>query len=137
MQPAPEQSDGPGSRLETARLYAKALPALLGRGFIKAYQLTVSGLIGRHCRHLPTCSEYTDEAIGRFGLWRGGWMGAARICRCNPWGTAGLDFVPRQLPAQSCWYKPWRYGRWRGTLATPPVCDRAEPGDGFRSPDRH
>ena len=46
------------------------------------------GSIGRQCRHLPSCSEYTDEAISRHGLWAGGWMGVARICRCGPFGTS-------------------------------------------------
>jgi hypothetical protein len=43
---------------------------------IRAYQLSLSGLIGRQCRHLPTCSAFADEAILRHGLWAGGWMGA-------------------------------------------------------------
>ncbi len=81
---------------------------------IRSYQLTLSGLIGRACRHLPTCSQYTDEAIQRHGFWAGGWMGVARICRCGPFGTSGLDFVCEALPEHARWYKPWRYGRWRG-----------------------
>nr|WP_244642639.1 membrane protein insertion efficiency factor YidD [Camelimonas fluminis] len=81
---------------------------------IRVYQLTLSGLIGRQCRHLPSCSAYTSESIGRFGLWAGGWMGLARICRCHPWGTHGLDFPPLQRPARARWWAPWRYGRWRG-----------------------
>jgi len=91
------------------------LPRLGGRGLIAIYRHTLSGLIGFHCRHLPTCSQYADEAVGRFGLWAGGWMTLARLCRCHPWGTSGLDFSPRSLPEKSSWYLPWRYGRWRGT----------------------
>lgn len=83
---------------------------------IRAYQLSLSMLVGRHCRHWPSCSRYTDEAIQRFGLWRGGWMGAARIYRCHPYGTSGIDIVCEELPADARWYSPWRYGRWRGTL---------------------
>ncbi|MGV2979744.1 membrane protein insertion efficiency factor YidD [Camelimonas sp. ID_303_24] len=90
------------------------LPAYAGMALIRAYQLTLSGLIGRQCRHLPSCSAYTSESIGRFGLWAGGWMGLARICRCNPWGTHGLDFPPSQPSARARWWAPWRYGRWRG-----------------------
>ena len=70
---------------------------------IRFYQLTLSGLMGRQCRHLPSCSEYTDEAISRHGLWAGGWMGVARICRCGPFGTHGLDLVPETLPGGSGW----------------------------------
>jgi putative membrane protein insertion efficiency factor len=87
---------------------------LAAHGVIRAYQLTLSGLIGRQCRHLPSCSEYADEAIQRHGVWAGGWMGAARICRCGPGGTSGLDFVCEEVPATARWYAPWRYGRWRG-----------------------
>src|SRR6478609_7914482 len=66
-------------------------------------------------RHLPPCSAYADEAIGRFGLWAGGWMTLARLCRCHPFGTSGLDFVPAAVPDRARWYLPWRFGRWRGT----------------------
>lgn len=87
---------------------------------IRAYQLTLSGLAGRQCRHLPSCSDYTAEAIGRHGLWAGGWMGFARICRCGPMGTSGLDFVCDDIPSGAGPLTPWRYARWRGTNETPP-----------------
>ncbi len=93
-------------------------PRLAGRSLVKAYRLTLSPLVGFHCRHLPTCSQYADEALDRFGLWAGGWMTLARLCRCHPWGTSGLDFVPEKPPAGSRWYLPWRYGRWRGVNNT-------------------
>ena len=85
-------------------------------GLIRAYQLSLSALAGGRCRHLPTCSDYTDQAIRRHGLWAGGWMGLARICRCNPLGTAGFDPVCERVPACAAWFTPWRYGRWRGPL---------------------
>jgi len=94
-------------------------PRLAARGLIRAYRYTLSALVGFDCRHLPTCSTYADEAIGRFGLWAGGWMALARLCRCHPFGTSGLDFVPPSLPDRSRWYLPWRYGRWRGTNPGP------------------
>ena len=90
-------------------------PRLAGRGAIKVYRYTFSALVGYECRHLPTCSVYADEAVDRFGLWAGGWMTLARLCRCHPFGTSGLDFVPPALPRRARWYLPWRYGRWRGT----------------------
>ena len=93
----------------------RRLPRLLGRGLVKTYRYTFSPLVGFDCRHLPTCSEYADEALGRFGLWAGSWMTLARLCRCQPWGTRGLDFVPAALPERSHWLLPWRFGRWRGT----------------------
>jgi len=57
------------------------------------YRHTLSPLVGYNCRHLPTCSVYGDEAIERFGLWGGGWMTLARLLRCQPWGTSGIDNV--------------------------------------------
>jgi putative membrane protein insertion efficiency factor len=90
---------------------------------IRGYQLSLSGLIGRNCRHLPSCSEYADEAIQRHGLWAGGWMGLARICRCGPFGTSGLDLVCEEIPANAAWWLPWRYGRWRGVNAPPGPAD--------------
>jgi uncharacterized protein len=76
---------------------------------IRAYQLTLSSIIGAHCRHLPTCSAYMDEAIARHGLWAGGAMGVARFLRCNPWGTSGFDPVPDALPSKARWWLPWTY----------------------------
>jgi putative membrane protein insertion efficiency factor len=81
---------------------------------VKVYRHTLSPLVGFQCRHLPTCSDYADQAIARFGLWAGGWLTLARLLRCQPWGTSGLDFVPEALPANARWYLPWRFGRWHG-----------------------
>jgi uncharacterized protein len=91
-------------------------PRMAGRLAIVVYRHTFAALAGLECRHLPTCSSYADEAVERFGLWSGGWMTLARLCRCHPFGTSGLDFVPPALPERARWYLPWRYGRWRGTL---------------------
>jgi putative membrane protein insertion efficiency factor len=95
------------------------LPRLAGRGLIVVYRYTLLTLIGPRCRHLPSCSDYTEQAVVRFGLWAGSWMAMARIARCHPWGTAGLDFVPDTPPQAARWYLPWRYGRWRGTNEAP------------------
>jgi uncharacterized protein len=92
----------------------------LARALVAAYRLTLSPLIGYNCRHLPTCSQYADEAVARHGFWAGGWMTLARLSRCHPLGTSGLDFVASALPAHSHWYLPWRYGRWRGVNTCPP-----------------
>ncbi len=96
------------------------IPRRAARGLVTVYRYTLSPLIGFQCRHLPTCSAYADEALDRFGLWAGGWMTLARLCRCQPWGTSGLDVVPKELPASSHWYAPWRYARWRGTNPASP-----------------
>jgi len=94
------------------------------RGLIRLYQLTLSGLLGRQCRYLPTCAAYADEAIARHGVWAGGWMGAARICRCHPWGGSGYDPPPLGTPPGASWARPWAYGMWRQE----PAAARADDG---------
>ncbi len=81
---------------------------------IQGYGYTLSALAGRWCRHLPTCSEYMDQALRRHGAWAGGWMGLARICRCRPGpgGTSGFDPPPEAIPGRATALTPWRYGRW-------------------------
>ena len=95
---------------------ASKIGRIAARAAIRGYQLTFSSLAGSQCRHLPTCSAYMDEAIARHGLWAGGFMGLARVCRCQPFGTAGFDPVPRDLPWGAHWLRPWSYGRWGGPL---------------------
>jgi len=92
------------------------LPSLAARALILLYRLTFSAFAGRWCRHAPTCSEFADEAIARHGLWAGGWMSLARVCRCRPGGTDGFDPPPARLPPGASALKPWRYGKWRGPL---------------------
>ena len=95
------------------------LPRRAARALVLVYRYTLLALIGPRCRHLPSCSDYAEQAIMRFGLWAGGWMALARILRCQPLGTSGLDFVPAAPPPGARWFLPWRYGRWRGTQAEP------------------
>ena len=64
------------------------------RGALRAYKLTLSPLIGRQCRFMPTCSEYAAQALIVHGPWRGGSLAVSRLCRCNPWGGSGFDPVP-------------------------------------------
>lgn len=95
------------------------IPALVGMALIRIYRLSLSALLGRQCRYLPTCSEYAEVAIGRFGLWPGLWMGIARLQRCGPGGASGYDPVPDELAGDVAWYRPWRYGRWKGDHMDP------------------
>ncbi len=64
------------------------------RGAIRAYQLTLSPLIGRHCRYLPTCSAYAMDAVETHGAIKGAWLAVKRVGRCHPWGGSGYDPVP-------------------------------------------
>ncbi|MFN3694423.1 MAG: membrane protein insertion efficiency factor YidD, partial [Ignavibacterium sp.] len=61
---------------------------------IKIYQIFVSPLFPSSCRYNPTCSHYTLEALKKYGLLKGLWLGIKRISRCHPWGGSGYDPVP-------------------------------------------
>lgn len=74
-------------------MLVRAMKAVL-LGLIRFYQLTLSAIIGRRCRYLPTCSEYASDAIRKHGAGRGLMMGFARACRCHPCGQSGFDPVP-------------------------------------------
>jgi putative membrane protein insertion efficiency factor len=63
-------------------------------GLIKLYQFTLSPLLGKQCRFVPTCSQYGIEAIQKHGALKGSWLTLKRIARCNPWGGSGYDPVP-------------------------------------------
>lgn len=102
-----------------------SLPARAVRALILVYRVTFSAFAGRACRYAPSCSEYADEAIRRHGLWAGGWMGFARICRCRPGGGEGFDPVPDALAPDASPVTPWRYARWRGPFR----CEEAGPQD--------
>ncbi len=63
-------------------------------GMLRIYQRFISPFLPPSCRFTPTCSQYTYVAIDRFGILKGGWMGAKRIVRCNPFNPGGYDPVP-------------------------------------------
>jgi hypothetical protein len=65
----------------------------LGIGLIRVYRKTVSPLFAGSCRYEPSCSVYTEQAIEKYGLAKGSWMGAKRIASCGPWRPGGYDPV--------------------------------------------
>lgn len=80
-----------------ARLAARRVLRLPATGLVllaRVYQATLSPLIGRQCRFVPTCSRYFIEAVETHGAVRGGLMGLWRILRCNPFCRGGYDPVP-------------------------------------------
>ena len=61
---------------------------------IRLYQLAISTNTPKSCRFVPSCSQYGYEAIEKYGVVKGGWLTARRICRCHPLGRGGVDPVP-------------------------------------------
>ena len=61
---------------------------------VRGYQRNLSPFKPAVCRFTPTCSEYTAQAIARYGVPRGIWLGVKRIARCHPWSPGGYDPVP-------------------------------------------
>ncbi len=61
---------------------------------VKVYQKIISPHLMPACRYTPTCSEYSIEAIKKYGGFKGGWMAIKRILSCHPWGGHGHDPVP-------------------------------------------
>ena len=70
---------------------------LIALKLIEIYQRYLSPLTPPSCRFYPTCSHYTYEAIARFGLAHGVWLGLKRLCKCQPFHPGGYDPVP-ELP---------------------------------------
>jgi len=80
------------------------IPRRFAQTLIVIYQRTVSldhGPLAKIypyqvCKYHPTCSEYGYQAIGRFGVFKGGWLTTRRILRCNPWSKGGIDPIPEK-----------------------------------------
>ena len=68
---------------------------------IKGYKFVISPLLGQSCRYLPTCSEYSIDALKEFGFFKGLFMSIKRILSCHPikflGGGEGFDPVKKEM----------------------------------------
>ncbi len=62
--------------------------------FVQFYQIFISPYFPNSCRYTPTCSQYSIEALKKYGIFKGLWLSIKRVSRCHPWGGHGYDPVP-------------------------------------------
>lgn len=72
----------------------ESMAARAALGLIHFYRKGISPLLPPACRYTPTCSQYAEEAVRRYGFRRGGWLALKRLARCQPFGGHGHDPVP-------------------------------------------
>ena len=87
---------GDPSRARRALACLARIPRWCGICLVRFYQCCISPLFPACCRYIPTCSQYTLEAIERFGAFKGTGLAIWRVLRCNPWGGSGYDPVPEK-----------------------------------------
>jgi len=75
------------------KLLINKLPKIVFIGIVKGYQYVISPILPPSCRFIPTCSTYTIQAIEKYGVVRGTYLGLRRILRCHPFSRGGYDPV--------------------------------------------
>ena len=81
------------SHPDSLKTKKSSIPAALLLWFIKFYQKRISPILGANCRFRPSCSQYTLEAVEKYGFIKGSLLGTWRIMRCNPFNSGGFDPV--------------------------------------------
>ena len=69
------------------------LPRKILVSLIRGYQLCISPRLGKHCKYYPACSEYTRQAVDKYGIIKGSLLGIIRILKCNPFSKGGVDLL--------------------------------------------
>ena len=86
----------PPNRLGASTGPAQGAAGRVALWLLRGYKLLISPLFAGSCRYLPSCADYTREAIERHGLLAGIWLGSRRVSRCQPFGGSGHDPVPHE-----------------------------------------
>ncbi|NQZ06439.1 MAG: membrane protein insertion efficiency factor YidD [Algicola sp.] len=63
-------------------------------GLVRFYQAFISAILPPRCRFVPTCSQYSIEAIKLHGSAKGSWLTGKRLLKCHPFCAGGYDPVP-------------------------------------------
>lgn len=88
-------SSGPGAPEWSEPVAAwRRVPRAVMVSLIRGYQRVISPALPPSCRFHPSCSQYALEAVERYGVVRGSWLGIRRIIRCHPFNPGGYDPVP-------------------------------------------
>lgn len=94
LEPSPGGRRGASSRFDPAIGKADGtMPRLIVLGLLRFYKAAISPWLPSACRFRPTCSEYMMDAVSRYGVLRGVWLGCKRLGRCHPFHTGGYDPV--------------------------------------------
>jgi putative membrane protein insertion efficiency factor len=73
--------------------YIIKIPSKILIFIIKIYQKYISSSLGNRCIYYPTCSEYTKQAVDKYGIIKGSILGIIRILKCNPFSKGGVDYL--------------------------------------------
>jgi len=73
------------------------VPTYILIALIRCYKFLISPFLGQSCRYLPTCSEYSVEALKTYGFFKGLFLSIKRILSCHPWGQGGFDPVKKEM----------------------------------------
>ena len=76
--------------------WLKQIPKRLLLWLIQFYRVAISPMHRPCCRYIPTCSQYAQQAIQKYGAIKGGYLALRRILRCNPFSKGGYDPVPEK-----------------------------------------
>ena len=110
------------------------LPSHAAIVLLRGYKYLISPVfyaLGVRCRHEPTCSAYSMDAIRAQGLWRGGWLTLGRLLRCRPGGSWGVDPAPVEASAAP-WWKIWGFREFPARCGCETRSQSGETGSSLR-----